>query len=43
MINMTRCSTLDSWFDDQSKKVDEAEKETKKEFVTGKKIKEVKK
>ena len=40
---MTRCSTLDSWFDDQSKKVDEAEKETKKEFVTGKKIKEVKK
>lgn len=40
---MTRCSTLDSWFDDQSKKVDKAEKETKKEFVTGKKIKEVKK
>jgi len=40
---MTRCSTLDSWFDEQSKKVDEAEKKTKKEFVTGNKIKEVKK
>ena len=39
MINMTRCSTLDSWFDDQSKKVDEAEKETKKDFVTGKEVK----
>ena len=38
MIDMTRCSTLDSWFDEQSKKVDEAEKKTNKEFVTGKKI-----
>ena len=37
-IIMTRCSTLDSWFDEQSKKVDEAEKKTNKEFVTGKKI-----
>ena len=38
---MTRCINLDSWFDDQSKKVDEVEKVTKKEFVTGKKIKVV--
>ena len=40
---MTQCNTLDAWFDEQSKKVDEAEKKTKKEFVTGNKIKEVKK
>ena len=40
---MTRCNSLDKWFDVQSKKIDEAEKKTKKEFVTGKKIKEVKK
>ena len=39
---MTRCSNLDAWFDDQSKKIDKAEKETKKEFVTGNKIKVVK-
>lgn len=39
---MTRCNSLDAWFDDQSKKVDKAEKITKKEFVTGKKIKVVK-
>jgi len=38
VIIMTRCSTLDSWFDEQSKKVDETEKKTNKEFVTGKKI-----
>jgi len=37
---MTRCSTLDAWFDDQSKKVDKAEKETKKDFVTGKEVKQ---
>ena len=39
MIIMTRCSALDSWFDDQSKKVDEAEKKTNIEFVTGKEVK----
>lgn len=39
---MTRCKLLDDWFDNQSKKIDEAEKKTKKEFVTGKKIKKVK-
>ncbi len=38
-INMTRCNYLDAWFDEQSKKIDKAEKETKKEFVTGNKIK----
>ena len=31
---MTRCKLLDDWFDNQSKKIDEAEKKTKKEFVT---------
>jgi len=36
-------NSLDTWFDVQSKKIDEAEKKTKIEFVTGKKIKEVKK
>jgi hypothetical protein len=40
---MTRCNSLDKWFDFQSKKIDEAEKKTKREFVTGNKIKEVKK
>lgn len=39
---MTRCNTLDAWFDEQSKKIDKTEKKTKKEFVTGNKIKEVK-
>lgn len=32
---MTRCTLLDAWFDVESKKVDEDEKETKKCFVTG--------
>jgi len=32
---MTRCNYLDAWFDEQSKKVDEAEKKTNKDFVTG--------
>jgi hypothetical protein len=41
-INMTRCNYLDAWFDVQSKKVDETEKKTKKEFITGNKIKKVK-
>ena len=39
VIIMTRCSALDSWFDDQSKKVDKTEKVTKKDFVTGKEVK----
>ena len=34
-INMTRCSYLDSWFDFQSKKIDEKERKTKKCFATG--------
>tara|TARA_R100001510_G_scaffold29276_1_gene25946 strand:- start:2045 stop:2161 length:117 start_codon:yes stop_codon:yes gene_type:complete len=34
-MNMTRCSYLDSWFDSQSKKIDEKEKKTKKCFATG--------
>tara|TARA_R100000005_G_C4993153_1_gene200247 strand:+ start:566 stop:679 length:114 start_codon:yes stop_codon:yes gene_type:complete len=32
---MTRCKLLDEWFDAKSKEVDEAEKKTKKCFVTG--------
>lgn len=40
---MTRCSNLNAWFDEQSKKIDESEKKTNKEFVTGNKIKKVKK
>ena len=35
---MTRCTTLDAWFDAQSKKIDKDEKKTKKEFVTGDKV-----
>lgn len=34
-INMTRCTYLDSWFDSQSKKIDDEEKKTKKCFATG--------
>tara|TARA_R110000803_G_scaffold21485_1_gene54146 strand:+ start:1937 stop:2044 length:108 start_codon:yes stop_codon:yes gene_type:complete len=34
---MTRCNSLDAWFDEQSKKVDEKEKKSKKDFVTGEK------
>lgn len=34
---MTRCSILDAWFDDQSKKVDNKESKDKIDFVTGKK------
>lgn len=37
---MTRCVYLDSWFDEQSKMVDKAEKETNKDFVTGKEVKQ---
>ena len=33
--NMTRCNNLDGWFDTKSKELDEAEKKTKKDFVTG--------
>ena len=40
---MTRCNFLDTWFDEQSKVIDKKEGKTKKEFVTGNKIKEVKK
>ena len=40
VIDMTRCNYLDAWFDEQSKKVDETEKKTKKDFVTGKEVKE---
>lgn len=32
---MTRCKLLDEWFDAKSKEVDEAEKKSKKCFVTG--------
>lgn len=34
---MTRCSMLDAWFDDQSKKVDDKESKNKVDFVTGEK------
>ena len=36
---MTRCSSLDTWFNVQSKKVDKIEKKTQKDFVTGKEVK----
>tara|TARA_R110000822_G_scaffold27401_17_gene81880 strand:- start:4269 stop:4394 length:126 start_codon:yes stop_codon:yes gene_type:complete len=36
---LTRCNSLDAWFDVESKKIDKVEKKTKKNFVTGKKIK----
>lgn len=32
---MTRCNYLDAWFDAKSKEIDEDEKKTKKDFVTG--------
>ena len=32
---MTRCKLLDEWFDAKSKEVDDAEKKSKKCFVTG--------
>ena len=34
---MTRCNFLDTWFDVQSKIVDEEEEKTNKDFVTGEK------
>jgi len=34
---VTRCTFLDVWFDEQSKKVDVKESKTKVDFVTGKK------
>jgi len=39
VIKLTRCTLLDEWFDNKSKKIDETEKETKKDFVTGKEVK----
>jgi len=36
---MTRCTLLDGWLNAESKKIDKSEKVSKKEFVTGKKIK----
>jgi hypothetical protein len=32
---MTRCRYLDRWFDEESKKIDKAEAESKKCFATG--------
>jgi len=34
---MTRCKMLDSWFDAKSKDLDKAEKEQKKDLITGEK------
>ena len=34
---MTRCNLLDTWFDAKSKELDKAEKEQKKDLVTGEK------
>ena len=36
-INMTRCTYLDSWFDAESKRLDEEEKKQKKDLITGEK------
>tara|TARA_R100000482_G_scaffold66971_1_gene25022 strand:- start:1668 stop:1784 length:117 start_codon:yes stop_codon:yes gene_type:complete len=35
VINMTRCTLLDTWFDAKSKELDKAEKELKKDLITG--------
>ena len=35
VIKMTRCVLLDAWFDSESKKLDEKENKTKKDFITG--------
>ena len=32
---MTRCTFLNSWFDVKSKELDKAEKEQKKDLITG--------
>jgi len=32
---MTRCTYLDTWFDYESKKIDDKEEKTKKCFATG--------
>jgi|TARA_R100001443_G_scaffold7122_2_gene16304 hypothetical protein len=32
---MTRCVLLDTWFDAKSKELDKAEKEQKKDLITG--------
>tara|TARA_R100000329_G_C7598249_1_gene212179 strand:+ start:739 stop:855 length:117 start_codon:yes stop_codon:yes gene_type:complete len=37
MINMTRCNLLNTWFDVKSKELDKAEKEKKKDLITGEK------
>jgi len=34
---MTRCKMLDTWFDAKSKQLDLAEKEQKKDLITGEK------
>ena len=35
--NMTRCTLLDTWVDAKSKELDKAEKERKKDLITGEK------
>ena len=32
---MTRCTLLDGWFDAESKKLDEAEQQEKKDLIAG--------
>ena len=34
---MTRCTILDTWLDTKSKELDKAEKELKKDLITGEK------
>lgn len=36
-IKMTRCTYLDSWFDAESKRLDEEEKKQNKDLITGEK------
>tara|TARA_R100000773_G_C4132508_1_gene62717 strand:+ start:333 stop:464 length:132 start_codon:yes stop_codon:yes gene_type:complete len=36
-IRMTRCILLDTWLDAKSKELDKAEKEKKKDLITGEK------
>ena len=37
MINMTRCNLLNTWFDAKSKELDKAEKQKKRDLITGEK------
>ena len=37
VIDMTRCTLLDTWFDVKSKELDKAEKEKNRDLIAGEK------